>query len=100
MAFWDFLRPLSQQAVNIDFGTRIVVFLLSVALLAISLIAYRRTKTRRLGFVSLAFFLFAVKWALKVVDLAVSPGEFFHRAVENVFELAILASLFIALFKK
>ncbi len=100
MAFWDFLRPLIQEAVNIDFGTRIIVFLLSMALLTVSLLAYRRTKSRKLAFVSLAFLLFAAKWALKVVDMTLSPGEFFHRAAENVFELAILASLFIALFRK
>ena len=100
MAFWDFLRPLIQGAANIDFATRIIVFALSIALMSVSLIAYRRSKSKKLAFVSLAFTLFAVKWALKVIDLAVSPGEFFHRAAENVFELAILASLFMALFRK
>ena len=100
MAFWDFLRPVTQMAVDVNFGTSIVVFVLSMALLVVSLFAYKRTKSRKLAFVSLAFLLFAAKWALKIVDLTISPGEFFHRAVENVFELAILASLFIALFRK
>jgi len=100
MAFWDFLRPFAQEALNLDLYTRLVVFVLSLALFAIALLAYKRSKTNRLMFVSIAFLLFAVKWALKVADLFISPGEFFARAIENVFELAILASLFIALFRK
>jgi len=100
MAFWDFLRPLTQQVIDIDFATRLIVFLLSLAIMGISLLAWKKSRSKRLAFVSIAFVLFAVKWALKVIDLIISPGEFFHRAAENIFELAILASLFIALFKK
>ena len=100
MAFWDFLRPLTQQAIELDFYTRIVVFILSMALLAISVLAFKRSKSNKFLFVSIAFFLFALKWALKIADLFFSPGEFFHRAAENVMELLILASLFIAVFKK
>ncbi len=100
MAFWDFLRPLTQQAVEIDLYTRIIVFVLSVAIFAVSLLAFRRSKSGKFAFVTIAFFLFAVKWALKIADSFVSPGEFFHRAAENLCELLILASLFIAIFKK
>ena len=100
MAFWDFLRPLADQAYTIDFATRIIVFILSMAILAVALLAYKRSKSRRLLFVSIAFLLFGVKWALKVLDMFISPGEFFNRAVENIFELGILASLFIAIFRK
>lgn len=100
MAFWDFLRPITEQAIAIDFATRIIVFVLSMAILAVALLAYRRSKSRRLAFVTIAFLLFAAKWALKVADMFISPGEFFNRAAENVFELAILASLFMALFRK
>ncbi|MBN2067083.1 MAG: hypothetical protein JW744_01300 [Candidatus Diapherotrites archaeon] len=100
MAFWDFLRPLTQQAIEIDFYTRIIVFVLSAAMFAVSLLAFRKSKSRKLMFVSIAFFLFALKWAFKIADLFISPGEFFHRAAENLVELLILASLFIAIFKK
>jgi len=100
MAFWDFLRPLVDQAANIDFATRIVVFLLSAAILGIALMAFRRSKTNKMLFVSLAFLFFAAKWAFKVLDLFISPGEFFNRVAENIFELLILASLFLALFRK
>jgi len=100
MAFWDFLRPIITQAIAYDFLVRVAVFIISVVILAIALLAYKRTKTNRLLFVSIAFFFFVAKLGLKVVDLYLSPGEFFHRAAENVFELIILASLFIALFRK
>jgi len=100
MAIWDFLRPITDQAIAIDFGTRILVFLLSMALLAISIMAFQRSKSNKFMFVTIAFLLFAAKWALKVVDMFISPGEFFHRAAENMFELGILASLFLAIFKK
>ncbi|MCX6799210.1 MAG: hypothetical protein NTW59_03900 [Candidatus Diapherotrites archaeon] len=100
MAFWDFLRPISDQAVAIDLVTRAIVLLLSLAMLAIALLAYRKSKSGKALFVSIAFALFAIKWVLKVVDLFVSPGEFFSRPAENAMELLILGSLFVAIFRK
>ena len=100
MAFWDFLRPVTDLAVNIDLITRVIVLVLSVAMFAVALLAYRKNKSAKLRFVTIAFFLFALKWALKVTDVFLSPGDFFNRPAENVFELLILASLFIAIFKR
>jgi len=45
MAFWDFLRPITQYAVEIDFATRVIVFLLSLGILAVAVLAYRRNKS-------------------------------------------------------
>ena len=100
MAFWDFLRPLTNYAISFDALTRILVLALSVALFAISVLAYRRTKSKKLLFVTIAFFLFSAEWTLNVFDLFFSPGYFFHRAAENVFQLGILICLFIAIFRK
>ncbi|MCK4883312.1 MAG: hypothetical protein KAS30_00445 [Candidatus Diapherotrites archaeon] len=100
MAFWDILRPVTNQAVAFDFFTSIIVFVLSLALFAVSILAYRRTKSRRFVFVTIAFFLFATKSALNMIDLFVSPGYFFHKAANNIFELGILVCLFLAIFKK
>ncbi len=100
MAFWDFLRPLTDNVIELDFATRVIVFLISLGILGIALLAYQRSKSNRFLFVSVAFLLFAVKLALKVIDLYISPGEFFHRAAENIFELAILVSLALAIFRK
>ena len=100
MAVWDIFRPVTNQAIAFDFVTTIIIFVLSVALFAVSVLAYRRTRSRRFMFVTIAFFLFAAKWTLNVVDLFISPGYFFHRAANNVFELGILVCLFLAIFRK
>lgn len=97
---WDFLRPLVSAAEDYDLYIKAIVLLLSLGFLAISLMAYLRTKSRRFLFVTAAFGLFSLKWLLKIVDLAISPGYFFSDPVENVFELLIFVSLFLALFKK
>jgi len=97
---WDLLRPVADFAVAIDKFLRPIVFILSVFLFVLSFFAYHRKKTRRMAFVSLAFLLFSIKWAIKVLDLFLSPGYFFSDASENVFELLIFSSLIIALFEQ
>ena len=97
---WDPLRQISDTAAHNDFITRFLVLILSLAILFIAFKAYQKNKTERLKYVLIAFALFAVKWALKVLDIFVSPGNFFGDASENVFELLLLGSLFLALFRK
>ena len=94
------LRVVSELAANMDIITRFIVLVFSLAILVIAGLAYKKTESRRLLFVAVAFLLFAVKWLLKVVDLYLSPGTFFPDTSENVFELFILLSLFLALFRK
>ena len=100
MSFWDFLRPVTQIAWNFDLFAEALAMFLSLLVLSIAVLAYKRKKSTRLLLVALAFFLFALKWILKVADQFISPGFFFSRASEALFELAILALLFVALFKK
>ena len=97
--FWDFLRPLTEAASQFDPYIKILVFLLALGLFTISYLAYGKNKSKRLLFVSIAFALFAIKWFIKLVDIFISPGSFLADSSENVFELLILASLFIALFR-
>ncbi len=105
---WDFLRPFTGLAYEFDYAVKWIVFLFSIALFAISLMAYLKKKKEkkdfkaigRLMFVTLAFFFFVLKWGLKIVDLYFSPGIFLADASENIFELLIFISLFVALFKK
>ena len=98
--FWDFLRPFTEMAHQFDMPLTWLVFLFSIALLGIAILAYRKNKSRKLLFVFFAFFFFAAKWLLKVFDLYLSPGNFLSDPSENVFELLIFVSLFLALFKK
>ncbi len=100
MSFWDFLRPITQTAWEINLAAESLAMLLSLGILVISLLAYRKTKSKRLLLVSAAFLFFAIKWILKVADQIISPGFFFSRASEAVAELIILALLFYAIFKK
>ena len=97
---WDFLRPLSDIASGFKEITSVIVFLLSLAVFIIAAMAYRKNKSRKLLFVGIAFFFFAAKWAIKIIDIYVSPGYFLNDPSENIFELAILLLLFLAIFKK
>jgi len=94
------LRTVSEVAVSLDMITRIIVFIIALVLFVIAFLAYQRTKSNKLIFVLAAFSLFALKWLLKLIDLFVSPGSFFSDPSENIFELFILAALFLAIFKK
>jgi len=97
--FWDFLRPITEAAAQFDPHIKILVFLFALGLFTISYLAYSKNKSKRLLFVSIAFALFAIKWLFKLADIFVSPGSFLADSSENVFELLIFASLFIALFR-
>ena len=100
MSFWDILRPMTEMAWEINIVSEFLTLFLSLGVLAISVLAYKKTKSKRLLIVTLAFLLFAVKWILKVADQFISPGFFFSRASEALVELGILALLFYAIFKK
>ena len=97
---WDVLRPLNAAAEQLSEVTTWIVFLLSIALMAISCMAWQRKKTSRYLFIALAFFFFFAKWLLAVADLYLSPGFFFSWAGGTLVELVIFACLFIALFKR
>lgn len=97
---WDFLRPFSDAAMQFNPEIKLIVFLLALGMFVLSVSAYKKTNSRKFLFISAAFFLFALKWLLKVLDVFVSPGAFFPDSSENVFELLIFASLFLAIFRK
>lgn len=95
---WDFLRPITDFAVSVDLPVKFVVFLLALAIFVISLLAYTKSRSKRLLLVSVAFFLFSLKWLVKLIDIFYSPGTFLSDSSENIFELGIMLSLLIALF--
>ena len=97
---WDALRPLNAAAESLQEVTTWLVFLLSIGLMAIACMAWRKKRTKRYFFIGLAFFFSFFKWLLAVVDLYVSPGFFFNWAGGTVVELVIFACLFLALFKR
>jgi hypothetical protein len=98
--FTNPLRILTNEVLQFDFITRIIVFIFSSAVAVIGAIAWARSKVKRVGFVALAFGLLAFKWLLKVMDLFVSGGQFFPDHAENVIELISLALIAYAIFVK
>lgn len=97
---WDALRPLTDVAIQFDPVTKIIVLLLSFGIFVISLLAYKKARSQKLLFVSIAFLLFSLKWLVKAFDLFFSPGNFLSDSSENVFEFFILVMLFFAIFRK
>ncbi|MFA4819820.1 MAG: hypothetical protein WC613_02565 [Candidatus Aenigmatarchaeota archaeon] len=80
--------------------TLVLVFFVAVALSIISFKAYSKKKSERLMFVSGAFFLFAIKAALKLIDNFIL-GNYSHIGISiQTLEFLILLSLFYALFRK
>ena len=76
----------------------VVVAIVAVILLAISLIAYRKTNLRRLVLVSIAFGLFAVEAFIRELDeLALVFGSGTEQIIVIVLDLAILLLFFLAL---
>lgn len=73
--------------------------LLATALFIISFLAYRRDGRKRLLYVTIAFFLFAVKGFMSASDLFVPEMEWVDP-VASFFDFAILLSFFFGILKK
>lgn len=97
---WDVLRdPVNLIGTFSPILSWVLLFVAG-ALMCISILAHRKKKSHTTLWVGIAFNLFFVKSLLVVLDLYVSSGNFFNYAIQSLFDLAILASLFIAIFKK
>jgi hypothetical protein len=71
---------------------------LALLLMAVALNAYRRTKLKRLLFVSAAFGLFVAKTALENVDVVLFQlGPVVTQLLISLLDLAILLLFFVAL---
>lgn len=77
-----------------------LLLIVAGALMIISVLAHNKRKSHTTLWIGIAFNLFFVKSILVVLDLYVSSGNFFNYAIQSLFDLAILASLFIAIFRK
>ncbi len=97
---WDPLRPVAEFLTQVEPIIMIVVLLASAALLVLAVLAYNKSKSKRLMLVALAFGLFFLKLLLNFIDLDASPGRFMNPAIMGFFDLAVLVVLFYALIKK
>ena len=96
--FTEPLRLITNEALQFDIITRIIVLLFSVVVAFIGFLAWRKNSSSRVMIVALAFGIIAFKWLLKVMDLFVSSGQFFPDHAENVMELISLALIAYAIF--
>ena len=97
---WDVLQVPVAVANTLDPVVTWIVFLVSLVLVSIAALAYRKSRSPKLAWVLAAFALFSIKRLLNLVDLYFSPGDFMNVAIQGVFDLAVMACLFIALFRK
>jgi hypothetical protein len=75
------------------------LFLVSLGLLIVAVLAVKKKGSKRLMLVAGAFGLFFIKSALGLIDLYISPGIFMNFAVQGFFDLLIIGAFAIALFK-
>lgn len=97
---WDSLKIIPDIAVQLNLVVEWLLVIVSLLVLSISAIALKKTKSQKLAFVTIAFGLFFLKSVLNLIDIYFSPGFFMNFAVQGLFDLLIIASLFIALFRK
>ncbi|MFA6268392.1 MAG: hypothetical protein WCW13_05965 [archaeon] len=100
MALWDFLREPIVWVQVIEPLTLWVLFLVSIALIGVSILALKRKSSPKLKWVTAAFGLFFVKSLLMIIDQYASPGDFMNKSIQGFFDLLIMISFFIALFRK
>ena len=99
-AAWDVFRIPVEVATALNPVVMGVLFLVSLAILIIAILALKKKKSKRLMIVAVAFGLIFVKSSLGLLDLYVSPGIFMNFAVQGFFDLLIVGAFAIALFKK
>ena len=99
-AAWDVFRVPVEVATALNPLVMGLLFLVSLSILVIALLALKKKKSKRLMVVATAFGLIFIKSALGLIDLYVSPGIFMNFAVQGVFDLLIIGAFAIALLKK
>ena len=97
---WDFLRPVVEATQSLNVVISAVVMLAALVLAVIAAKAMQKHPTRKLKLVFAAFGLFFVKLLLNFMDIYISPGTFMNNSIMSTFDLAILACLFVAIFRK
>jgi hypothetical protein len=97
---WDFLREPVNLVGSFSLILAWVLFFVSISLLGVAILAYKKKRSHATLFVGIGFGLFFSKALLIVMDYYLSNGNFFNYAIQSFFDLAIIVSLFIAVFKK
>jgi len=97
---WDFFRPVASEVTDAGVFTSWVVFIVSLVIFGISVLALKKSKSNKLIWVSAAFGLFLLKRLLIVIDIYYSQGDFMNNSIQGFFDLLVMISFFVALFRK
>ena len=97
---WDFLREPALWVGVIEPVTLWILLIVSAVLFGIALLALRKKPSSKLRWVTGAFGLFFLKSFLLVADIYFSPGDFMNKSITGFFDLLIMLSFFVALFRK
>jgi len=97
---WDFLREPASFVGVIEPLTLWVLLIVSIAMVGIAILALKKKPSPKLKWVAGAFGLFFIKSALLVTDYYFSPGDFMNKSIIGFFDLCIMVTFFIALFRK
>lgn len=96
---WEFLKEPIYALGEFSMYFAFLFLLVSLVLFGVSIFAFRKKPSRKLGVVSAAFGLFFFKAVLVFLDYFFSPGFFMNYAVQAFFDLVILILLFVSLLK-
>ena len=96
---WDFLREPIQIISLIEPVTAWLLVIVTGIVAFIAYKAYARSTSQKLKWVLVGFALFFAKAVLLVIDLYFSPGNFMNPAIQSFFDVLVVGSLFVALFR-
>jgi hypothetical protein len=97
---WDPLRPTVNLTAALEPLVNWLLLIVSGFIFGIAFLAWKKSSSKKLLWVSVAFGLFFAKRILSLADTYLSPGTFFNIPVQSAFDLAIMICLAIALFRK
>lgn len=78
-----------------DIFVVIAIAIISVALFGLSIYAYRRDGNPRLAYVSGAFFLYAIRMVLTLMDMLSGPNHWLVDSAVHIIDLGILLLFFL-----
>ncbi len=97
---WDFLRAPAGAFWYVEPIVLWVLFFAALIVFVIAIKAVSKKHSNKLKLVAAAFGLLLLKAILLLLDMYVSPGNFFNYSIQSFFDLLIILCLFAALFRK
>jgi len=90
--------PLKFFLTSIDKFTISLTLVIGIIILAIAVIAFQKVQSAKFMLIMLAFALFVLEWAIKLIDRWYIPGQLLFDPIENLIELGIIVFLAAGIF--